>query len=89
LRQAQSSLPAGALFGAYEKTDSSTVFANLILLELTDGDATGYEDVYTSTDPNSALLQINGTNGVTDFTEETSAESAAYSTALWKASERS
>jgi hypothetical protein len=68
---------------------NTTYFANLILLELTDGDATGYEDVYTSTDPNSALLQINGTNGVTDFTEETSAESAAYSTALWKASERS
>jgi hypothetical protein len=129
LRQAQSALPASALFGAYEKTGSSTYFANLILLEITDGDATSYETAYTSEGPSGALWEINGNGGVTDVKEETpagpggamicgdikytqtplracmwidateyataafpattpEAQAAAYSMALWKASEQ-
>ena len=61
LRQENASIPSSAIFGGYEKTGTSTYFGDLILLELSDGDADAYENLYTSSGAPSALGQIIGT----------------------------
>ena len=77
LSQADSSQPGleSALFGAYSLSGSSSYFANLTLVELSDGSASGYESLYTSMGPISALLNIEGTNGPSNTTQETPANS--------------